>query len=98
MSFVRKIREEEKEREREIDGVKVVFLRRKRRISSNELYSVDYSRCLSYEKFVRKREREMELRLSFFLEYHRTNLFIMWIIVDAFIRKIREEEKQSIDH
>ena len=38
MSFVRKIREEEKEREREIDGVKVVFLRRKRRISSNELY------------------------------------------------------------
>ena len=94
MSFVRKIHEEEEERER--DGVKVVFLLR---ISSNEfIYYVDYSRCLSYEKFVRKREREMELRLSFFLEYHRTNLFIMWIIVDAFIRKIREEEKQSIDH
>ena len=66
MSFVRKIHEEEEERER--DGVKVVFLLR---ISSNEfIYYVDYSRCLSYEKFVRKREREreMELRLSFFLE------------------------------
>ena len=39
MSFVRKIREEERER----DGIKVVFLLR---ISSNEfIYYVDYSRC-----------------------------------------------------
>ena len=95
MSRMKNSEEEKRERER----IKVIFLRRKRRISSNEfIYYVDYSQCLSYEKFVRKREREMELRLSFFLEYHRTNLFIMRIIVDAFIRKIREEEKQSIDH
>ena len=47
-----------------------------------------------------EREREMELKLSFLKEkeeYCRMSC-IMWIIVDAFIRKIREEEKQSIDH
>ena len=55
MSFVRKIREEERERER--DGVKVVFLLRIESSSSNEfIYYVDYSRYLSYEKFVRKRK------------------------------------------
>ena len=53
MSFVRKIREKEREKER--DGVKFVFLFR---ISSNELYYVNYS--LSYEKFGRGRERERE--------------------------------------
>ena len=54
MSFVRKICEEERER----DGVKVVFLLR---ISSNELYYVNYS--LSYvflENFGRGKERKRE--------------------------------------
>ena len=39
------------------ERVKVVFLLRR---ISYELYYVDYNRCLSYEKFVRKRERERE--------------------------------------
>ena len=57
MSRMKNSEEEKRERER----IKVIFLRRKRRISSNEfIYYVDYSQCLSYKKFVRKRKRERE--------------------------------------
>ena len=55
MSFVRKIREEERERER--DGVKVVFLLR---ILSNELYYMWIIIDVSYEKFERGKERKRE--------------------------------------
>ena len=58
MSFVRKIREEERERERE--RVKVIFLRRKRRILSNELYYMWIIIDVSYEKFERGKERKRE--------------------------------------
>ena len=49
-----------KEEERERDGVKVIFLRRKRRILSNELYYMWIIIDVSYEKFERGKERKRE--------------------------------------
>ena len=76
------------------ERVKVVFLLRR---ISYELYYVDYNRCLSYEKFVRKREREMELRLFFLEEYELYYVdYNRCLSYEKFVRKReRERERES---